>query len=469
MERVTKIFGAPGCGKTHRLMSVLMDILKVCPPERVAFVSFTKKGTYEGVQRAREQFGFKEEQLPYFRTLHSIAFRGGEYSKYDIMSKSDYKEFSDAMGMKFTGYYSEEFYSNDDKYLFLHMMKRNNPEAAAKYEDDINTKVLQDVEHNYRRFKEHIGVHDFTDLIERFIEVGEALPVDYAIIDEAQDLTTLQWKMCEVAFKTCKRVYVAGDDDQAIYEWSGADVHYFLNLKATDTEILHQSYRLKSTVLQLAMRVSKQITTRVDKRFNPDVREGDGSITYHNELNDIKITPGESWYFLSRNNWFLSLYRDFLRSQALVFVDKDGLSYDQHHVDAINLFENARKRGVLIDVEEIKLKSYTTGKLDLSKPWFEALTIPGNAASYYRDLIRTKADLHNRSLTVDTIHGVKGGEADNVVLLLDCTKAVKRNMERNLDSELRCLYVAITRAKKNLHIVYSSSTNGYDRYIGGQS
>jgi superfamily I DNA/RNA helicase len=68
-------------------------------------------------------------------------------------------------------------------------------------------------------------------------------------------------------------------------------------------------------------------------------------------------------------------------------------------------------------------------------------------------------------LTVDTIHGVKGGEADNVVLMLDYTKAVKANVERNLDAELRCLYVAVTRAKKKLHIVYSSSTNGFDQFI----
>jgi superfamily I DNA/RNA helicase len=66
---------------------------------------------------------------------------------------------------------------------------------------------------------------------------------------------------------------------------------------------------------------------------------------------------------------------------------------------------------------------------------------------------------------INTIHGVKGGEADNVVIKLDFTKSVRENFENNPDSELRCLYVACTRAKKNLHIVFSNSKNGYDSYI----
>ena len=448
-------------------MRVLTEVLKEYPPERVAFVSFTKKGTYEGVERAKMQFGLREDQLPFFRTLHSIAFRAGEYSRHDMISRAEYKEFSDAMGMKFTGYYTEEFYNNDDKYLFMHFMRRNNPVAAERYDGDIDLRVLADVETNYKRFKEQVGVHDFTDILERFVQTGEALPVDVAIIDEAQDLTTLQWRFCDVAFLNCKRVYVAGDDDQAIYEWSGADVDHFLRLPADEVEVLGQSYRLKRSVLATAKRVSAQISDRIEKEFRPDEREGDGEVKYYNSLDDVKLGEG-TWYFLSRNNWFLPKCREYLRKQARVFIDKDGLSFDQRQVDAINMFEAARKRGRLTDVEEVKLKSHTT-KIDLTRPWYEVMNFPNDVTAYYRDLVRCKTDLQDRSITVDTIHGVKGGEADNVVLLLDCTRAVRDNMERNPDAELRCLYVAMTRAKKRLHIVHSSSASGFDRYVRSEA
>ena len=75
MNNAHIIFGAPGCGKTTYLMKILEKELKEHAPDKIAFVSFTKKGTYEGRSRALEKFDYKEGDLPYFRTLHSIAFR----------------------------------------------------------------------------------------------------------------------------------------------------------------------------------------------------------------------------------------------------------------------------------------------------------------------------------------------------------------------------------------------------------
>ncbi len=444
-------------------MGVLAEELKTNAPDRIAFVSFTRKGTYEGVERARALGGFGEDDLPYFRTLHSIAFRAGEYSKYDMISKHDYKEFSDAMGMRFSGYYTEEFYNNDDKYLFMCFMRRNNPAMAEIYLPGMDLVKLREVESNFLRYKAFAKVHDFTDIIERFCEVGKPLPVDVAIIDEAQDLTTLQWKMCEVAFRDCKKVYVAGDDDQAIYEWSGADVGYFLGIKASRVEVLGKSYRLRAKVLDLAKRVSSRISQRVDKQFDPV--DSEGEVRVYNSVDEVQVNRGETWYFIARNNWLLQAYREFLRRGAFTFIDKDKMSFEPRQIEAINTFEAARKRGRMTDSDEVKLKLYTREGATLSSPWYDNMNFDNDTIAYYKDLIRTKADLKSQRITVNTIHGVKGGEADNVVLMLDFTRAVRMNMERNPDSELRCLYVALTRAKKTLHIIHSTTKNGYDSYI----
>ena len=63
---------------------------------------------------------------------------------------------------------------------------------------------------------------------------------------------------------------------------------------------------------------------------------------------------------------------------------------------------------------------------------------------------------------MSTIHGVKGGEADNVILLLDHTTAVEETKIRNLDAELRCVYVALTRTKNKLHLVHGKSKHNYN-------
>ena len=70
-------------------------------------------------------------------------------------------------------------------------------------------------------------------------------------------------------------VYVAGDDDQAIYVWSGADIEEFLNLRVKNTEVLQTSYRLPKKIFDLANTISKKITHRYEKVWQP--REEDGN------------------------------------------------------------------------------------------------------------------------------------------------------------------------------------------------
>jgi len=60
-------------------------------------------------------------------------------------------------------------------------------------------------------------------------------------------------------------------------------------------------------------------------------------------------------------------------------------------------------------------------------------------------------------IKLSTIHGMKGGECDNVVLLSDLTENTMRNFEKTPDDENRLFYVGATRAKKQLHVVEPKS------------
>jgi len=63
-------------------------------------------------------------------------------------------------------------------------------------------------------------------------------------------------------------------------------------------------------------------------------------------------------------------------------------------------------------------------------------------------------------ITMSTIHGAKGGEADNVLLLPDITKSAVDNNDIDPDELHRLFYVAVTRAKQALHIL---EPKNYDR------
>ena len=56
-------------------------------------------------------------------------------------------------------------------------------------------------------------------------------------------------------------------------------------------------------------------------------------------------------------------------------------------------------------------------------------------------------------ILLSTIHGVKGGEEQNVVLLSDLSLNTQKGYERNPDDENRLFYVGATRTKEHLHIV----------------
>jgi superfamily I DNA/RNA helicase len=66
-------------------------------------------------------------------------------------------------------------------------------------------------------------------------------------------------------------------------------------------------------------------------------------------------------------------------------------------------------------------------------------------------------------ITVSTIHGAKGGEADNVVLFTDLSPAAEAQMNINPDDTHRVFYVGVTRAKQSLFIVEPQDfTRSYD-------
>ena len=87
--------------------------------------------------------------------------------------------------------------------------------------------------------------------------------------------------------------------------------------------------------------------------------------------------------------------------------------------------------------------------------WSEAMDkLPITDRAYVTALLRRGEKFNGRPrITASTIHGSKGGEADNVVLLTDLSTAADIQFQQNPDDTHRVFYVGVTRAKQNLYIV----------------
>jgi superfamily I DNA/RNA helicase len=75
---------------------------------------------------------------------------------------------------------------------------------------------------------------------------------------------------------------------------------------------------------------------------------------------------------------------------------------------------------------------------------------------YFNKLMKEGVDLTQPpKIIIDTIHQVKGGEADNVVLASKCnfpSHYEKKNLAEKV-KELRVWYTGVTRCKQNLHLL----------------
>ena len=92
----------------------------------------------------------------------------------------------------------------------------------------------------------------------------------------------------------------------------------------------------------------------------------------------------------------------------------------------------------------------------LGRSWEETFTrrINEERRAFIKKALNNNEDLKAEPrVALSTIHKAKGGEADNVAVLLDLSPAQKLNAVLNADSLHRQFYVAVTRAKENLFLI----------------
>ena len=484
MRTVNILFGAPGTGKTTKLLQVVDAALKGgMNPNRIAYLSFTRKAAYEAIDRAKQQFSYTTDDLPYFRTLHSTAFKLLDCKRSEIMSNFHWRRFGDQFGYVFEGSYDEstervpiDLQQNGDRSLtVLSRAKARQIGIEQEWRDenqrDLPLSVVERFVKDLESYKKEFGLHDFTDLIDL---CQTELDVDLFILDEAQDLTTQQWLFARRLGTKAKDVYIAGDDDQSIYAWSGATHRPLLTLKGNRI-VLPQSYRLPVKIKTLADKISHRIKVRTDKVFAP--KDEPGEINHVTEMSQVSL-KSDTWMLLGRNRFQLDELAQVARDQGIVYHHKGKWSNSDPAVKAVVSYEKLRRNEKITATEARNVQRFVPG-LELppdhftwdrfiwptsheTRPdWMTGLTLSAYDREYIRGLRRRGESLTKPGrVVVSTVHGVKGGEADHVLLLTDISKRVAEAAWKNPDDENRVLYVGATRAKKTLNLVMPR-TNHY--------
>jgi DNA helicase-2/ATP-dependent DNA helicase PcrA len=500
MVKTIKIFGSPGTGKTTTLLKLLEEkIAEGYRPDKIGFFSFTRRAIKEARSRVIKKFDLSEDDLDYFRTIHSMCYRTLNINSGRVFKGERVKEFSELARVEMSGV-SEEDTSGlsvgnkkGDLLLFCDEVSRSSErdlkEVWKELECDHTWEEQEFFSKVLKHFKGGKNLLDFTDMLDLFIKEDTVPQLDVIFVDEAQDLTTKQWKVIEKLTSNCKFRYIAGDDDQAIYKWAGADVKKFLDIQG-NVQILPVSYRLPKTIHKLACDISHKISLRQDKEWTS--RDDQGSITDINSIEDVDMSDGE-WLILARSGYQLF--------KAEAYCKRMGWFYEKgYHEFRTNKFVIAIRswiklnRGDTISFDELKklyqcLKGITgvargfkklegidqnmefslgylkenVGLLASGK-WQEVIIgLDPEDIIMFESLIKSGDIFKNKArIRLSTIHGIKGGESDNVVVISDISYKTWRKFNVEPDDEHRVFYVAITRAKKNLVLLQPETKYSYE-------
>lgn len=471
---VKKIFGTAGAGKTTYLINECEKLFKDgVEPERIAFVSFTNKAVDEMVERMIQKFPkFEKDQFKNFKTIHAMSFSFS--ANRNVMQQKDLFAVAAEMGLDISMYQSAEEgggTKQGDRVITIESLSRLRMVSLEEQWRDCNFEdcplhMVKDWQKKLNFYKQENKMIDFTDMLEKYD--GGAIDVDYFFIDEAQDLCALQWNVLNQMTKNCQQIFIAGDDDQAIYNWAGADVDFILNINKQEEVVLAKSHRLPKNVYDLSRVILKKIKNRKPKEAKPT--KANGEIKFLNSFDAIDFDEKQEYLILVRNRYQLKAVKERIEKFGLPYFMLNKKATDCDEVKAIVAWEQFRKGKEISyrDFENIKnfstvLKKFSRDNVPKEQKieWFKVMNLMKyDKSAYFRILLEKGYKFgDDPKIKLSTIHQSKGGECDNVVLITDVSYTTWKTI--NSDDEHRVWYVAVSRAKQNLIIIREQSNIFY--------
>lgn len=335
------------------------------------------------------------------------------------------------------------------------------------------------------------------------------------VVDEFQDISPLQWQLLLAWMGNSRELCVVGDPLQAIYGFAGADPKLFFEFEdkfeGAQVAELSENYRSTSGILDLARKVLPSSTLNPASAHAIEAGAG-GAASLTPKYPSLAFgTPSFQVYpstraeaeaiaegarglvssglpanqiaVLVRLNYQLAPILASLRSLGLPVVQRT-IPFFQHPevsraVTMIRAFAAseedaplfARVSKVLTQLGWTHAKPAEFDEKWERLNWFamladldEATTELADFISHLEELQKAQYEPEVTAITLSTMHAAKGleWEAVFVAQLSDGSVPYFRtfNDEAKIAEEKRLLYVAITRAKRHLHL--SASREEHD-------
>ena len=474
-QRVVKIYGGAGTGKTSYLLTKIGEELeRGVNISQIVFLGYTRASCQEALSRISkvlyktEENALNSNEVPkglWFHTIHALSLRllmrTGFFKDYKIVNWKNRKDFCDSVGLKSPDY-DEEIVSSEQisegsafysiiSYL-VNTFRTPEQYRECDFTEDLHDKDFLDLYNRWLLYKSSKNLLDFDDLLTQMYKRSLTVYAKVLFVDEFQDCSPLQVAIIKRLMLGKERVYIAGDADQALYRFQGAEPELMLDFPVNDTVVLPQSYRCPRKVFNRAQYYISQNQRRYPAKILPKDAEGEYSVLLYPSIRDLSrllkvyILYGKT-YLLLRTNWLVSKLSWQLADEKILFryldKKKDG-----------SFGWNDNKLSIINDV--LSKGDYTEKLIRLNSIERNTKMSNGTYSFLSRYLYLTKPINPDSIKTfIGTIHSAKGREAETVLLFDDVTRRVLNGMntDQGLEDERRIWYVGMTRAKERLVIV----------------
>ena len=266
------VLAGPGSGKTSVIVertAYMINEGKI-PASSILVVTFSRAAATEMKERFLKFVGQNRSEVT-FGTFHGIFYgilkAAYHLSAANILSEEEKFSILREMTEKYGQEMAQEGDFIEEVAREISVVKGNCISPEHYYASCCSDEIFRDIFRGYKQTLKAKRKLDFDDMILCCYELFSQRPdilnawrrkFVYILVDEFQDINSLQYKILQMLAAPVNNLFIVGDDDQSIYHFRGARPEIMLNFTKdypkAETVLLNVNYRCSKNILRTAIR-----------------------------------------------------------------------------------------------------------------------------------------------------------------------------------------------------------------------